>query len=137
MNVKDLMSTKIEHTTPDTGAKEAAHLMHETHVGVLPVLDDDKLVGMITDRDICCKVVATGHSAGRTKVSEIMSMEVATCFDDQNIGEATEIMIKNHVHRLAVVNRDNTVVGVLSVDDLAKNSHDMAGSVLEASMQAH
>ena len=137
MKVKDLMSTKVEHTTPDTGTKEAAHQMHELHVGILPVMDEDKLVGMITDRDICCKVVATGHSAGRTKVSEIMSADVATCFDDQNIGAATDIMIKNHVHRLAVINHDNAVVGLLSVDDLARNSHDMAGSVLEASMQTH
>lgn len=137
MNVKDLMTANVEHTTPDTGTKEAAHQMHESHVGVLPVLDDDKLVGMVTDRDICCKVVATGHSAGRTKVSEIMSAEVATCFDDQNIGDATDIMVKKHVRRLAVLNRDNAIVGILSVDDLAKNSHDMAGSVLEATIQAH
>ena len=135
MNVKDLMSTNVAHTTSETGAKEAAHQMHELHVGVLPVLDDGKLVGMVTDRDICCKVIATGHSAGRTQVSEIMSTDVATCFDDQNIGDATDIMIKNHVRRLAVVNHDNTVVGLLSIDDLAKNSHDMAGSVLEATMQ--
>ena len=137
MKVKDLMTTQVEHITPTTTTKEAAHIMHDQHLGVLPVIDDNKLVGMITDRDICCKVVATGHSAGFTKVEEVMSKNVATCFDDQNIGDATKLMIDNHVRRLAVVDHNNAVVGLLSVDDLARNSHDMASSVLEASTQTH
>ena len=137
MQVKDIMSTKVEFITPTTSAKDAAHLMHETHVGVLPVIDDGKIVGIVTDRDICCKVIATGHSAGRTQVDEIMTKDVALCFDDLNIGDATNIMIENHVRRLTVVNHHYEMVGLLSVDDLARNSHDMASSVLEASVQLH
>ena len=137
MQVKEIMTRIVEFASPTTSAKEAAHQMHETHVGVLPVLDEDKVVGMITDRDICCKVVATGHSAGRTPVSEIMSTEVATCFDDQEISEATDIMIDKHVRRLAVVNKANHLVGILSVDDVARDSHDMASSVLESAAQLH
>ena len=137
MKVKDLMSKKVEFTTPATSVKEAAHIMHDLHVGVLPVIEDDRLVGIITDRDICCKVIATGHGAGWTKVEEVMTKDVATCFDDQNIDDATKLMIKNHVRRLAVINHENTVVGIISVDDLARNSHDMASSVLEASTQMH
>ena len=129
MQVKDLMSTIVEFTTPTTSAKEAAHQMHEVHVGVLPVLDEKKVVGMVTDRDICCKVIATGHSAGRTPVAEVMTSDVATCFDSQNIDDATNIMIEHHVRRLAVVNQGNELVGIISVDDVARNSHDMAGSV--------
>ena len=137
MKVNELMSTNVEFTTPTTSVKEAAHQMHERHVGVLPVIDNDKVVGMITDRDICCKVVATGHSAGRTPVDEVMSSDVTTCFDDENIGDATNVMIEKHVRRLAVVDRNNALVGLLSIDDLARNSHDMASSVLEASVQLH
>ena len=137
MKVKDLMSTQVEYTTPETSVKEAAHMMHELHVGALPVMEDGQLLGMITDRDICCKVIATGHSAGRTKVEEVMTKNVTTCFDDQNIGDATNIMIENHVRRIAVLDHENTMVGLLSVDDLARNSHDMASSVLEASTQRH
>jgi CBS domain-containing protein len=135
MKVKDLMTTQVEYTTPTTSTKEAAHMMHELHIGVLPVMQDDQLVGIITDRDICCKVVATGRSAGFTKVEEVMSKDVTTCFDDQNIGDATKLMIQNHVRRLAVIDHKNAMVGLLSVDDLARNSHDMASSVLEASTQ--
>ena len=137
MQVKDLMSAVVEFTTPTTSVKEAAHQMHETHVGVLPVLDDDKVIGMITDRDICCKVIATGHSAGRTPVTEVMTADVATCFNDQNIGDATNIMIERHVRRLAVVNKSNHLVGILSIDDIARGSHDLASSVLEAATQLH
>ena len=137
MKVKELMTKKVEFTTPKTTAKEAAHMMYDLHVGVLPVMEGDQLVGIITDRDICCKVVATGRAAGWSKVEEVMTKDVATCFDDQNTGDATNIMIENHVRRLAVINHENTIVGLLSVDDLARNSHDMASSVLEASTQMH
>ena len=135
MKVKELMSTHVEYTTPTTTTKEAAHMMHELHIGALPVMEDDRLVGIITDRDICCKVVATGHSAGFTKVEEVMTKDVMTCFDDENIGDATKLMIQNHVRRLAVIDHENAMVGFLSVDDLARSSHDMASSVLEASTQ--
>ena len=137
MKVRELMTKKVEFTTPTTTTKEAAHMMYELHVGVLPVMEGDRLVGIITDRDICCKVVATGHGAGWTMVEEVMTKDVATCFDDQNIGDATKVMIENHVRRLAVIDHKNTVVGLISVDDLARNSHDMASSVLEASTQMH
>ena len=137
MKVRELMTKKVEFTTPTTTTKEAAHMMYELHVGVLPVMEGDRLVGIITDRDICCKVVATGHGAGWTLVEEVMTKDVATCFDDQNVGDATKVMIENHVRRLAVIDHKNTMVGLLSVDDLARSSHDMASSVLEASTQMH
>ena len=135
MKVKELMSTQVEYIAPTATTKEAAHMMHDLHLGVLPVIDNDQLVGIITDRDICCKVIATGHSAGFTKVEEVMSKNVSTCLDDENVGDATKLMIEKHIRRLAVINNENAVVGLLSVDDLARNSHDMAGSVLEASTQ--
>ncbi len=135
MKVRELMSTQVESIASTATTKEAAHMMHDLHLGVLPVIDNGQLVGIITDRDICCKVVATGHSAGFTKVEEVMSKNVSTCLDDENVGDATKLMIEKHIRRLAVVNNENAVVGLLSVDDLARNSHDMAGSILEASTQ--
>ncbi|VAW67043.1 hypothetical protein MNBD_GAMMA09-2700 [hydrothermal vent metagenome] len=137
MKVKDIMSTQVEYATPETSVKEAAHIMHDLHVGILPVIDDRRIVGVITDRDICCKVIATGHSAGWTKVAEVMSKNVTTCHEEADIGDATNIMIENHIRRLAVVNRSDDMVGLLSVDDVARCSHDMASCVLEASTQLH
>lgn len=137
MKVNEIMSSNVEFTTPTSTTKEAARQMHDTHVGALPVVDDGQLVGIITDRDICCKVTATGRDAGWTKVEEVMIKTVATCTDDQNIGDAANIMIDHHIRRLAVVNSENSMVGLLSVDDLAHSSHELASTVLEASTQLH
>ena len=137
MKVSELMSSNVEFTTPTATTKEAARQMHDTHVGALPVVADGKLVGMITDRDICCKVTATGRDAGWTKVEEVMVKNVTTCSDDMSVGDAVNIMIENHIRRLPVTNGDASLVGLLSVDDLARSSHDMASTVLEASTQAH
>ena len=137
MKVKELMSTKVKFVTPTATTKEAAHMMHDLHVGALPVMENEQLVGIITDRDICCKVTATGRSAGFTKVDEVMSKDVTTCFDDHNIDDATKLMMENKIRRIAVVNHENTMVGLLSVDDLAHNSYVMASSILVATTQLH
>lgn len=137
MKVNEIMSSNVEFTTPTSTTKEAARQMHDTHVGALPVVDNGQLVGIITDRDICCKVTATGRDAGWTKVEEVMIKTVTTCSDDANIDSAANIMIDNHIRRLAVVNSENSMVGLLSVDDLAHTSHELASTVLEASTQLH
>ncbi len=137
MKVSELMSSNVVSTTPTSTTKEAARQMHDQHVGALPVIIDERLVGIITDRDICCKVTATGRDAGWTKVEEVMVKDVVTCFDDQSARDAADIMIDNHIRRLAVMTHDNYMVGFLSVDDLARSSHDLASSVLEASRTVH
>ena len=105
--------------------------------GVSFNLHEGELLGIITDRDICCKVVATGRDAGWTKVHEVMHKEITTCFDDQDINDAAELMANQHIRRLAVLSRDNSMTGFLSVDDLARGSYELAGTVLEATSTAH
>ncbi|MDH5473853.1 MAG: CBS domain-containing protein [Gammaproteobacteria bacterium] len=137
MKVSEIMNSKVMSTTPLATTKEAARQMHDIHVGCLTVMDGDQLVGILTDRDICCKVTAKGRDAGWTKVHEIMTREVTTCFADQTIEEATDIMMKAHIRRLAVVDRNNKINGFLSVDDLARASHQLASHVLESSTTYH
>lgn len=137
MKVNELMSAKVEFTTQTATTKEAARQMHDTHVGALPVMDGDKLVGIITDRDICCKVTATGRDAGWTKVEEVMVRNVTTCADDIDVSDAANIMIEHNIRRLTVTRQDSSVVGLLSVDDLARSSHELASSVLQATSQPH
>lgn len=132
MNVNQLMNAKVASTTPATTIKEAARQMHDIHVGCLTVMDGNELVGIITDRDICCKVTATGREAGWTKVDEVMTRQVTTCFNDQSIDEAADIMMKQRIRRLAVVDHANNITGFLSVDDLARASHELASSVLQS-----
>jgi len=90
-----------------------------------------KLIGMITDRDICCRGVAGGFEPATTAVSEIMSRDIRFCFSDDTVTAAVRQMEANHIRRLAVLNRDKTMAGFLSVDDLAHYSRQMAGEVLD------
>lgn len=132
MKIYELMTPKIESIAPDATTKEAARKMHDLHIGALPVVRDGQLLGIITDRDICCRVVATGRDAVMTRVDEVMVKEVTVCFDDQDVDDAARLMADHHIRRLAVLKRDNSMAGFLSVDDLARGSHELASSVLEA-----
>lgn len=132
MLVKEAMSTKIESVAPDTTVRECARRMDRTGTGMLPVWQDGKLLGVITDRDICCRAVAAGRDPTAMTAREIMSSDVASCLETQDCAEAARMMEAKHVRRLTVMNRDHAVVGLLSVDDLARFSHALAGEVLEA-----
>ena len=137
MKVQELMSSEVESVTPRASLRHAAHKMRETGFGVLPVLDDGQLLGIITDRDISCNAIAIGRDLNSTDVQMVMTTDVATCFSDQEVSDAALQMSELHIRRLAVVDHDNCVTGILSVDDLARVSGEMAGSVLEAATLEH
>ncbi|MDH5648304.1 MAG: CBS domain-containing protein [Gammaproteobacteria bacterium] len=132
MKVQELMTPKAESIEPGARTKEAAKKMRDLNIGSLPVMEDGKLMGIITDRDICCRVSGTGRDAVGTKVNEVMIKEVATCYEDDDIEIAANLMEGRHVRRLVVLHRDDSVAGILSVDDLARGSHELASEVLEA-----
>lgn len=137
MKVQEIMASKVETISPINTAKEAARKMHDLHIGSLPVVDGDQLVGIITDRDICVRVTATGRDAAMTQVKEVMGKGVETCFEDQDIDAAAKLMIDHHIRRLVVLNRDNGITGFLSVDNIASKSHELASTVLEATIPIH
>ena len=137
MKINELMTPGLESISPQATAKEAARKMHDLHIGALPVVRDGQLLGIITDRDICCRVTAMGRDAVMTSVADVMGKEVITCFDDQDIDEAAQLMVDHHIRRLAVLKRDNSMAGFLSVDDLARSSHELASNVLQATTQVH
>jgi CBS domain-containing protein len=132
MLVKEVMSNKVEAIAPTVTVLECARKMDRLGVGVLPVWQDGALIGVVTDRDICCRVVGAGKDPARTPAREIMATAITSCFEDQDCKEAARLMRNNGVRRLPVVNRQQAAVGILSVDDLARCSHDLAGEVLEA-----
>jgi CBS domain-containing protein len=120
MKVNEAMTSDVMLVNPDQTIREAAQMMIEIDAGVLPVAENDHLVGMITDRDIAVRAVATGKSPN-TKVREIMSGEVLYCFDDEELTHVSRNMSDMKVRRLPVVNRDKRLVGVISIGDLALN----------------
>lgn len=132
MLVKEVMSRQIETIAPTTTVQECAKKMNQSGVGALPVWENGQPVGLVTDRDICCRVVSTAKDPAKTPVREIMTGIVTSCFEDQDCTEAARLMKNKGVRRLTVLDRQQTMVGVLSVDDLARCSHELAGDVLEA-----
>jgi CBS domain-containing protein len=126
MKVKEAMSTDVQLINPDQTIRQAAQMMVEIDAGALPVAENDRLVGMITDRDIAVRAVALGKPAD-TKVRDIMSGEVLYCFEDEELTHISRNMSDMKVRRLPVVNRDKRLVGLISFSDLAR--HEQATTV--------
>jgi CBS domain-containing protein len=122
MRVSEAMSRDVRVASPEQTIQEAARMMSEIDAGVLPVGENDRLVGMITDRDIAVRAVAEDKPPS-TKVREIMSREVLYCYDDQDLDEIAINMGDEQVRRMPVVNRDKRLVGIVSLGDLAQTGN--------------
>ena len=130
MKVSKCMTRDVELVSPTQTIRDAAQMMAELDAGALPVQQDDRLVGMITDRDIAVRAVAQGKSP-ETPVRDVMSPEVLYCFDDQEIEDVSRNMGEVKVRRLPVVNRDKRLVGIISIGDLAlKEEQTLTGSTV-------
>lgn len=117
MRIREAMTRQVRTVTPSSTIRQAALAMAELDVGALPVSEGDRLVGMVTDRDIAIRAVAAGKSA-ESAVSECMSPEVKYCFEDESIEEVAANMADIQVRRLPVVNREKRLVGIVSLADL-------------------
>ena len=138
MKVLEIMTTQVETISPTSSLRAAASRMAKLNVGALPVVDDTgMLMGIITDRDVSVYAIAMGHDPQSTEIQKVMTKDVATCLEGQNIDEAAKIMEINHIRRLAVIGKNKRMTGFLSVDDLAQSSSELAGAVLEAATPMH
>jgi CBS domain-containing protein len=117
--VKDVMSRDVRVVTPDMTIREAARQMAEGDFGMMPVGENDRMVGAISDRDIAVRAVAEGRDPDSTKVREVMSEGIAWTYDDASVEEAAKIMSEHQLRRLPVVNRDKRLVGIVALGDLA------------------
>jgi CBS domain-containing protein len=121
MKVREAMTRDVVLVHPEQSICEAAAIMEDCDIGSLPIGDGDRLVGMITDRDIAVRAVAKGLSPD-TAVRQVMSKEVLYCFDDDEMQNVAKNMGDIQVRRLPVVNRDKKLVGILSLGDLARKT---------------
>lgn len=119
MRVSEAMTRQVQIANPDQSIRDIAMIMAECDLGSLPVGENDRLVGMITDRDIAIRAVANGKSPDATTVREVMSQDVKYCFDDAELSEVALNMGDIQVHRLPVVDHDKHLVGILALADIA------------------
>lgn len=124
MQVRECMTTNVTIINPDMTLREAAGFMRDEDTGFLPVGENDRLVGSLTDRDITVRAVYEGKDPNSAKVRDAMSEHIVYCFDDQDTNEAARLMREKQIRRLAVLNHDKRLVGVLSLGDLAERAHD-------------
>ncbi len=131
MKVRECMTRDVVVANPGDSISEAARMMAECDAGALPVGENDKLVGMITDRDIAVRAVAK-NLAPDTLVRDVMSKEVLYCFDDEDIDQVADNMGNQQIRRLPVVNRDKRLVGIISLGDIAQGAEpSQTGQALE------
>jgi CBS domain-containing protein len=131
--VREVMTSGAEVVSPDDTVKHAAVKMEALGIGPLPVCDGERLVGVLTDRDITVRIVASGRDPNNTPVREAMTAEIAYCFEDQDTKDAARIMKDRDIRRLPVLNKSKRLVGIVSLGDLAASGEGkgMAGEVLE------
>lgn len=120
--IKDVMSTDFQFITPETTVKEAAQKMRDSDFGFLPIGENDRLIGMVTDRDIAIRSTAQGQDPAEQSVRDIMTPKTYYCFDDQDIEEVCNNLGEIQVRRLPVVNRDKRLVGIVSLGDLSQEA---------------
>src|SRR5262245_61078876 len=133
MRVHEVMTRDVSVIHSDSTLQEAAARMKAQDIGPLPVCEHNRLVGMLTDRDITVRATAAGEDPTAIRVRDVMTPEVVSCFEDQLVSEAALLMQEHQIRRLLVLNRDKRLVGIVSLGDLAVETRDeqLAGATLE------
>jgi CBS domain-containing protein len=123
MKVKDAMHKGVDWVSPDTPITEIAKLMREHDIGSIPIGENDRLIGMVTDRDIVCKGLAEdGFDAGRKTARDVMTEGVHCCREDDDLAKAVRHMETLKIRRLPVINKSKRMVGILSLGDVGRSA---------------
>jgi CBS domain-containing protein len=122
MQIAQMMTRGVTLTDPSTTIRDAARTMRDENIGALPVGENDRLVGMVTDRDIAMRGVADDKAPGACTVREVMSEHVYYVFEDEDENRAADVMAEHQVRRLPVLNRDKRLVGIVAMADLARTA---------------
>ena len=133
MQLKDVMTPAVEVIAPEASIYDAAETMSHRDIGPLPVCDGERVVGMLTDRDITVRAVAAGCAPLTTQVREVMTLDVVYGFEDQDVEDAARLMEQYQIRRLPVLNRSQQLVGIVALGDLAVHAgtRPVAAEVLE------
>ena len=137
MKVRDAMHKGVQWVDPETKVPELARRMREHDIGALPMGENDRLIGMVTDRDIVCRGFANGKPADALTARDVMSKGIVFCRDDEELDDAMHIMEQKQIRRLPVINDKKRMVGMLSLGDVSHSiARELSGEVLQA-VSAH
>jgi CBS domain-containing protein len=138
MKVKDVMHKGVDWVSPDTPVTELAKLMREHDIGAIPIGEGDRLIGIVTDRDIVCKGLAQDtFDANRATARDVMTPGIHCCRDDDDLAKAVRHMEQLQVRRLPVINKSKRMVGILSLGDLSRSASGDLLSEWAKSVSAH
>lgn len=134
MNLKEIMTSKVEIIHPDDTLQHAAQKMRDLDIGFLPVMEDGELIGVITDRDLVIRAMVDNVRADTMVGRNLITAPAIACFDNQDVSDAMRLMKENNIRRLVVLSHDDeNVVGVVSLGDVAANSDpSKSGEVLQS-----
>jgi len=137
MKVKDVMHRGVAWVEPNTSIREIARMMRDSDIGSVPVGENDRLVGIVTDRDIICRGIADGADFSVLSARDVMSKPIIYCRADDDLEHAIRIMEKNRIRRLPVIDKDKRLAGMLALGDISEiGGQEMAGEVMR-SVSAH
>lgn len=137
MKVKDAMHAGCEWVSPDTKVTEIAQRMKRSDIGAVPIGENDKLIGMVTDRDICCKGIANGHDLGSLTARDVMTSGIVWCHDSDDVEDAAELMERRQIRRLPVFDQNMRMIGILSLGDISHAASQTLTAEVTKAVSAH
>lgn len=137
MKVKEAMHRGVEWVSPDTSLSKIAETMRKHDIGAIPVGENDRLVGMVTDRDIVTKALAAGKAVDKTTAADVMTKGIIYCRDNEEIDDAVRIMENRQIRRLPVIDENKRMVGMLSLGDVSHAASQQLTGELARAVSAH
>lgn len=137
MKVRDAMHQGCEWMSPETRVSELARMMRQNDIGAIPIGENDKLIGMVTDRDICCKGLADGMSVESLTARDVMTTGIVWCHDDDDLEAAADMMESRQIRRLPVIDANRRMVGMLSLGDVSHAASPHVTAEVARAVSAH
>ena len=137
MKVKSSMHKGAQWMSPDTPVEMLANAMLEQDIGAIPIGENDRLIGMVTDRDIAVRAVANGKDVSKLTARDVMTDGIVWCRDSDDVTHAANLMQSRQVRRLPVIDKNKRIVGILRLDDLSHAATDRTAALVEKGVSAH
>jgi CBS domain-containing protein len=137
MKVKSSMHKGVEWVSPDTPVRVLANIMREQDIGAIPIGENDRLIGMVTDRDVTVRAVANGTDTSALTARDVMTKGIVWCGDNDDVSHAANVMQSNHIRRLPVIDKNKRMVGILSLGDLSHTATERTTAAVTKAVSAH